>query len=102
VSLISPILARWGVELEFDDRQPAGAHVVSALGAPVVVDLPGRFRSLPGSMCRSQDAGLIARCRIGQGSVVAFADAALLRRGDAGVTGKRALSRLLTAAFPRV
>ncbi len=100
VALMSPILARWGLELQFDDRQPAGAHVVDALGGPVVVDLPGRFQTLPGSACRAQDAGLVVNCHVGKGSIVAFADAAFLRRGDASGTGRRALSRLLEAAFP--
>ena len=77
VVLLSPILARWGLRLEFDEDQPAGRHRV----AQVPVDLPGRFAAVaPGradAVCAIGEAGLIASCRIGSGRVTAVADAAL-------------------------
>lgn len=86
VAMLSPILARWGLELTFDDTQPAGEHVVK--GFPV--NLAGRFRALgkvgDGSgkagdvvaRCRIEADGLVADCASGNGRIIALADAALL------------------------
>ncbi len=98
--LLSPILGRWGLELAFGETQPGGPHVASVLGGPVVVDLPGRFAAIAGGRCTTADDGLIARCMVGAGRVVAFADGQLLARNGAGPTQERALARLRAAAFP--
>ena len=99
VVLLSPILTHWGLELRFADAQPLGPRVATALGGPVVVDLAGQFVATAGGSCRTEDGGLVARCTIGNGGVVAFADGAVLARDAAGPTQSRALSRLLAAAF---
>lgn len=100
VVLLSPILARWGLDLQFDEDQPAGARQAALLGATVPVDLPGRFALAPGARgCRLEAAGLAARCRIGRGQVLALADAALLDAADPAGDEARAaaLDRLLEA-----
>ncbi len=47
--LLSPILARWGLRLEFDEAQPAGEHLVETAFGPLPVNLAGRFRLLGNS-----------------------------------------------------
>jgi len=83
VVLLSPILARWGLELRFDDAQPAGEHDASIWNITIPVDLPGSF--VPrgkDARCTFAGEGLAARCRVGRGEVIAIADAALLDDGD--------------------
>lgn len=85
--LLSPILTRWGLTLEFDEAQPAGQREVEVFGRAVPVNLPGRFRLSPGEgRCRLHASGLVAKCSVGKGRVLAVADAALLEpqpQGDA-------------------
>jgi hypothetical protein len=42
--LLSPILARWGLRLEFDEAQPAGERMVGTPLGTIPVNLAGRFR----------------------------------------------------------
>lgn len=84
VALLSPILARWGLELTFDDRQDDGDHANQFAGTAVPVRLAGKWRwQAPGApaSCTLEASALIARCAVGQGSVLAVADAAVLERG---------------------
>lgn len=77
--LLSPILARWGLTLQFDEAQPAGAQAIELFGQPVSVNLAGHFVPAAGaSQCRVYAEGLAVRCRVGAGAVLAVADAALL------------------------
>ncbi|WP_231568368.1 DUF4350 domain-containing protein [Novosphingobium malaysiense] len=92
IALLSPILARWGLELEFDDAQAPGEYAVSLSEGALPVNLPGRFRLLGKSGeagargktgdivgdCRLEAEGVLADCRSGKGHIVAVADAALL------------------------
>lgn len=103
IVLLSPILARWGLRLEFDDEQPLGEHAVEIDdGTKLSVDLPGRFAKAAGgradSACRLSAAALVAECTVGRGRVLAIADAALFAGG-----GERprhaALDALLARAF---
>lgn len=100
VVLLSPILTRWGLELRFDEAQPAGEHSVEWLGENLPVDLPGHFAVKNPAACRTEAGGLVARCRIGAGRVLAVGDAALLDLGIAGDDRARraALDRLLDEA----
>ncbi len=103
--VLSPILARWGLELRFDESQAAGERMVEANGAAVPVDLAGEFvarDSGDDSTCAILDNGLIARCRIGEGRVDLVADAALLdEEGGAVDATRRAeiVNRLLADAL---
>ena len=95
VVLLSPILARWGLRLEFDEDQAAGARRIGR----IPVNLPGRFAPAapgrPDATCAIGEAGLIARCRVGRGSVTAMADAALFEDAH----GESALQRLTREAL---
>ena len=105
--LLSPILARWGLRLEFDAGQAPGEHTVSlGDGVAIAVNLPGRFVVVPGgrqdSSCRLGAKALMAECRIGRGKIVALADAALFEpTPDAMSEAERrtALGSLLRRAF---
>ena len=100
--LLSPILTRWGLSLAFDEDQPLGERVVALGAAQLPVNLPGQLRAAPGGSCRTSAAGLVARCRIGQGRVTVIADAALFERQtgpDAVEPRRRALLALAAEAF---
>lgn len=96
VVLLSPILARWGLALEFDDTQPDGERMADTGGKGLPVNLAGTFVASPGgesAECTISDAGLIARCAIGKGAVTLVADAALLDwEGEGDVPDSRAAS----------
>lgn len=100
VALVSPILGRWGLELQFDDRQPGGERETAGELAPV--NLPGMFRRREGGHdadCAITADGLIARCRIGKGRAVLVADAAMLEASPSPQSRETALSALLEDAF---
>lgn len=107
IVLLSPILARWGLRLEFDEGQTMGERAVAVGdGATVPVNLPGRFAIVPGGRadraCRLGADGLLAECRIGRGRVLAIADAALFESApdQASEAARRiALGSLLDRAF---
>jgi len=99
VVLLSPILARWGLELMFDEQQPGGVRHV-ALGNEVVpVNLPGFWR-IAGGNCQTDGTGLLVSCKIGKGRVVALADAEVLTAQDPDRSRAPALASLLRQAFP--
>lgn len=103
VALLSPILARWGMALEFDEDQPAGERLVEdPVAGPIPVHLAGRLRAERSSAagegeCRFAAEGLVARCAVGLGSVTVVADAALLENAEGDASGQRAaaLTRLV-------
>lgn len=98
IALLSPILARWGLALQFDAAQPAGERIETLYDLPFPVNLPGRFVATGGGVsCRIKAAGLAARCLVGKGQVVAVADAALLEDipPDGAESRSATLDRLL-------
>ncbi|MBX9885608.1 MAG: GldG family protein, partial [Novosphingobium sp.] len=72
--LLGPILAHWGLVLRAQGKAGESA------GTPFPVESPGELVPLPGAPqdCRVEQAGLVAQCRIGAGSALIVADAALL------------------------
>jgi len=107
VVLLSPILGRWGLALEFDEEQALGERTVAIdRGASLTVNLPGRFaKSSAGrgdAACRLSREAVIAQCTVGRGRVVAVADAALFEDATDSDLGarRRALTELLERAFP--
>lgn len=85
MAMLSPILTRWGLALQFDDTQPAGDRMLDVLGEPMPVNLAGSFAvSGNAGQCRLFADGLAARCRVGKGVVLAVADAALLEPRSGG------------------
>ena len=100
--LLSPILTRWGVRLEFDEDQPLGERTVALAGGQLPVNLPGRLGSAPGGSCRFEGGGLRALCLVGKGRVTVIADAALFERveqPEAIEPRRRALLALIEFAF---
>jgi hypothetical protein len=97
VVMLSPILTRWGLELRFDESQPAGEREVALLGTRLPVNLPGHLAVLPNGRCVTEADGLAAHCRVGAGEVLCIADAALLEMGTNGDDAPRreALSAIL-------
>ncbi|MBB3861362.1 hypothetical protein GGQ88_002646 [Novosphingobium hassiacum] len=102
IALISPILRRWGLQLRFDDSQPAASRENTGEGLSVA--LPGVLEAFPGGVearCQIGPEGLVARCKIAKGQALIVADAALLE-ADAAPAGKRTqFEALLDQAFPR-
>lgn len=84
IAMLSPILRHWGLELEFDADQPSGERLANAYEAQLPVDLPGRFRIAPATQCRPEADALVVECKIGEGRMIAIADAALFDGDDAG------------------
>lgn len=100
VALVSPILARWGLELQFDENQPGGMR--ESAGERLPINLAGTFKAISGgheSKCVIADDGLIARCEIGKGRAMLVADAALLEPDAAGDRSAIQLQRLLDRAI---
>ncbi len=96
--LLGPILTHWGLVLhdEGTTRETAGA--------PFSVRSPGALDLLPGTTtCRIEQAGLMAKCRIGKGFVLIVADAALLEPASGAEAEARAhaLRMLMQQAFAR-
>ena len=100
IALLSPILTRWGLRLEFDEDQPEGERQAVVLGESLPINLSGQFVLAAGARpCELLASGLAARCRIGRGSVFAVADAALFETAqDDGAQRSAALARLLDEA----
>jgi hypothetical protein len=99
--MLSPILARWGLVLEFDAEQPGGLRDAELLGSKIPVDLPGRLAAMRGkARCALLAEGLAASCRIGKGGALVVADAALLEPAPPEQIAGRsaALHRLIDAA----
>ncbi len=99
VALLSPILGRWGLDLLFDDSQVLGEQQRELMGAELPVNLAGHFATRGQANCRLWAGGLAVTCKIGQGRVVAVADAAVLERDDPAGTRPKALAALLDSAF---
>ncbi|MCB2083552.1 MAG: ABC transporter [Sphingomonadaceae bacterium] len=104
IAMIDPLLARWGLALQFDPDQQRGPRE-AALTGPVkgelVVDLPGTLVAWDGSAvageCAIHDGGLLAQCKVGKGTAIVLADAAILDRENRG--GAAMFEELLRAAF---
>ena len=103
--LISPILKRWGLELQFDETQPVGERWTDAYDGEFPVNLPGKFvpvaASAP-SQCTVSESGLLAQCEVGEGRVTLLADAAILDwegEGDLPSRPRAALDDLVATAL---
>ena len=98
-AMLSPILARWGLELQFDAAQPLEPRMQDVMGVQVPTILAGTFATRGQGNCRLWGKGLAVTCAIGKGRILALADAALLERDDPDGSGLKALSALLDSAF---
>lgn len=97
MAMLSPILAHWGLRMEFDEEQQAGERDVQVEGTAIPVDLPGKLVLAQSSgKCAVLADGIAARCTIGRGRVVVLADAVLLEDRSADDARHRdALERLI-------
>lgn len=93
--LLSPILGHWGLRLEFDDTRSEGVVLV---GGKIPVNLPGAFVA-EGNACSVEASGVLARCAIGQGRVLAVADSAMLDLYEPDPAAAPALDWLLGEGF---
>ena len=100
VALLSPILARWGLRLEFDEGEAAGERGAALFGAQLPVNLPGRLALTEvGGRCRLLSERIAAQCRIGRGRALIIADAALFEPVEENEADRRReLLRLLLEA----
>ena len=82
VVVLSPILNRLGVRLQFDEEQPQGERIVNVDGRQYPVHLAGSFEKVESGSssrtCDVLDGALLAHCANGQGEAFLYADAALL------------------------
>jgi hypothetical protein len=101
VVLLSPILAHWGLSLQFADDQPLGTRVARDGDLTVPVNLPGQFALAGGDGCALSAEGLLARCAIGRGQATILADAAMLDLHEPSPLAGPALGRLAQLAFAR-
>ena len=100
VALLSPILARWGLEMHFDTSQPDGPQVVDHMGVSLPVNLRGKLDRAGGAQnCRIPGDGLLAHCSIGEGQVLLVADAAMLDIAGPDSRAERALHHLAEHIF---
>lgn len=104
VILLSPILSRWGLDLQFEARQDESERMVQIGDAALPARLAGRFRITETAAgapakCALEAGGLVADCSIGRGRALIVADAAVLEQ-DADQSGRKAaLSELTDRAF---
>jgi hypothetical protein len=78
VGLLAPVLTHWGLRMA---RPEAREIVDTRIGnRRVVLAAPGTIAT-SNPACRVDEAGRLARCRIGRGEVILLADADLLQDG---------------------
>jgi hypothetical protein len=100
VILLSPILDHWCLVLAFDEDRPPGPAVVRAAGTAIPVNLPGSIDVGEAEAdCAILVPEVLAECRIGRGSAVVLADAALLDLHEPHPGAAAALDWLAARAF---
>lgn len=97
--LLSPILNRWGLRLEFDSENEFEEGPQRMMGGDVPVNMPGSLIITNPAQCRAWGEGFLATCKVGQGRVVVLADASVLERRDVWGIQVPALRFLLDTAF---
>jgi hypothetical protein len=104
VVLLSPILARWGLQLTYDDAQSDDERAVAYRTASLPERLGGRLLVVkPGAAaeCGLESGGLVAECHVGRGRALVVADAAILEAGREPRNAEAGLAVLLARAFGR-
>jgi hypothetical protein len=101
-ALIPPVLARWGLEIAFDEDQDAAPRRLLLGEGFVTVQLAGEVRLREGgeTACTIAARGIAARCRIGAGSVAVIADAAAFEHLPAVAASGDGIAAVLAFAFP--
>ena len=101
VALLSPILAHWGIELQFDDMQDSGLATREIAGTPVPINLAGRFAvdADAANRCSLAAMSVFVECELESGAIRAFADAAVLDFAGPWPGAGEALEQFLDQAF---
>lgn len=103
VALLSPILAHWGLELQFDPGQPDGVQARDYAGMSLPVAMAGKLVPVGEpdghAACAIEAGGLVARCALGEGHALILADAAILDAAGPYVGAQAGLCALLRASF---
>ncbi len=106
VVLLSPILRRWGLELQVDGDDELGERLVEFGQTALPVNLAGTFvphlsADSTLSECRFIAGGLLVDCAIGEGRALIVADAAVLEDhvGEDDPVRREALRMLTGRAF---
>jgi hypothetical protein len=97
--LLSPILARWGLELTVDEQDEEGVRQMVDGQLVIPVNLPGRWRLGAGADCQLAASATLADCRVGAGRVLALADAHLLDPAESSELHRQAFAELLDRGF---
>ena len=99
-ALMSPLLARWGLEQVVED-QPLDLRRVPLLGGDADIRMAGRFRAIAGGAadCVLEDNALLAQCAVGKGRALIIGDAAMLELRAGSPVDRAAIERLTRAAF---
>jgi len=100
-ALIPPVVARWGLEIRFDEAQADQPSPLELEKGSLPLFLSGTIASRPEAQsdCTISPGGALARCRIGKGRVTLLADAAVFEhRRLAGENGE-AIAALLRLGF---
>jgi len=102
VILLSPILAHWGLELEFDEEQRDGPLLIRTSEVPLPVELTGSLALRSGEAnCVHLGPKVLAECTIGRGRALILADAALLDLHQPDPAAPKAFDWLVGEAFAR-
>lgn len=101
-ALIPPVVARWGMAVQFDAAQDSKVVDASLAGSALPLVLAGKVTvTAPATAdCTSLAGGAAARCRVGKGQVTLIADAALFEHRQLAGEGEVFLRRLLSESLP--
>lgn len=108
VALLSPILARWGLELQADDNADSNhdhsdTELVAYGEQMLPINMAGRFALMAGGdSCELQAGGLLAQCSIGDGAVLIMADAAILDLAGPYPHAETGIESLISQIFPEI
>jgi len=104
-ALIPPVVARWGLEIRFDDQQSEELAFIELPDQQLPVHLHGEIVAIDGGNdagandCSIDASHVIARCAIGRGSVTVLADAAVFEHRELAGEDGELLNALLSYAF---
>lgn len=99
VTLLSPVLSHWGLDMQFDENQPAGLRMADAGDQDIPVNLAGKLVGREAGSCTVAANEVIARCVLGQGDVLVVADAAILDLAGPYPNAQAGLNALLAQIF---
>ncbi|OGS49196.1 MAG: hypothetical protein A3J40_04185 [Erythrobacter sp. RIFCSPHIGHO2_12_FULL_63_10] len=101
VGLVPPVIARWGMDLRFDEAQPFAVRELDGMGIAIPVAMAGEIHPLPGAgkACQIAESGILASCKVGKGRVTILADAALFEFPEGEGKHRDVLTQLVARAF---